>query len=86
MNTSLSLENILQMLSGLSLTNRKWLAEHLVDPEELERSKERKSDEVLVRKLQSLHYDGEMTGEEKKRAIRDSHSYGLREIKYKYDE
>jgi hypothetical protein len=48
--------------------------------------KERKSDEVLVRKLQSLHYDGEMTGEEKKRAIRDSHSYGLREIKYKYDE
>ena len=75
MNTTLSLENILQMLSGLSLSNRQWLAEHLVEPEELERAGQRKRDEELVRKLQALHYEGEPTTEEKKR---------LREIKYKY--
>ena len=86
MKTTLSLENILHMLSGLSLTNRQWLAEHLVEPEELERAKQRKSDEALVRELQSLHYEGEMTGEEKKRMLRESHTFGLREIKYQYDE
>ena len=36
MDTSLSLENILHMLSGLSLKNRQWLAEHLVEPNEIE--------------------------------------------------
>ena len=35
MNTTLSLESILHMLSGLSLSNRRWLAEHLVEPEEM---------------------------------------------------
>ncbi len=84
MNTTLSLENILQMLSGLSLSNRQWLAEHLVEPEELERAGQRKRDEELVRKLQALHYEGEPTTEEKKRMIRESHHFGLREIKYKY--
>ena len=33
MNTTLSLENILHMLRGLSLSNRQWLTEHLVEPE-----------------------------------------------------
>lgn len=59
MNTTLSLESILRMLSGLSLSNRQWLAEHLVEPEELERARQRKSDEEFVRELQALHYDGE---------------------------
>ena len=54
MNTSLSLESILQMLSGLSLSNRKWLAEHLVEPAELERAKQRKSDEEWLREFQAL--------------------------------
>lgn len=58
MNTTLSLESILRMLSGLSLSNRQWLAEHLVEPEELERARQRKSDEEFVRELQALH-DGE---------------------------
>ena len=54
MNTTLSLDNILQMLSGLSLSNRQWLAEHLVEPEELERAKQRKSDEEWLREFQAL--------------------------------
>ena len=85
MNTTLSLEAILHMLSGLSLTNRQWLAEHLVEPEELERARQRKSDEELVRKLHSLRYKGEMAPEELKRTLRESHHFGLREIKYSYD-
>ena len=85
MNTTLSLESILHMLSGLSLSNRQWLAEHLVEPEELERVQQRKRDEELVRKLRTLHYEGEMTAEEMKKTLRDSHHFGLREIRYAYD-
>ena len=75
MNTTLSLESILHMLSGLSLSNRQWLAEHLVEPEELERARQRKSDEEFVRKLHSLRYEGEMSAEELKKTLRDSPGY-----------
>lgn len=85
MNTPLSLEAILEMLRGLSLSNRQWLAERLVSPEELDRAKQRERDEVLVRELQALHYEGELTAEELKKALRESHKFGLRELKYKYD-
>ena len=86
MNTTLSLEAILHMLSGLSLTNRQWLAEHLVEPEELERARQRKSDEELVRKLHSLRYEGEIAPDELKKTLRESHHFGLRDIKYSYDD
>ena len=86
MNTTLSLEAILHMLSGLSLSNRQWLAEHLVEPKELERARQRKSDEELVRKLHSLRYEGEMAPDELKQSLRESHHFGLREIKYSYDD
>jgi hypothetical protein len=86
MNTTLSLENILHMLSGLSLSNRQWLAAHLVEPKELEiaRNVERERDEAFVRELQALHYEGEMTTDEKKKKLRESHHFGLRDIRYKY--
>ena len=71
MNTTLSLESILHMLSGLSLNNRQWLAEHLVEPEEIEQAQQRKRDEELVRKLHALHYEGEMTAEEMKKTLRE---------------
>ena len=86
MNTTLSLENILHMLRGLSLSNRQWLAEHLVEPAEIELSAQRKSDAQLVRDLQALRYEGEPTTEEKKQMLRESHIFGGRKIKYKYDE
>lgn len=84
MNTTLSLESILHMLGGLSLSNRKWLAERLVEPTEQERSSQCKSDELLVHELQALRYEGEPTTEEKKKMLRDSHLFGEREINYKY--
>ena len=82
MNTTLSLENILQMLSGLSLSNRQWLAEHLVEPREDEIAQQRKRDEELVRKLHTLHYEGEMSATEMKAALRESRHFGLRKINY----
>lgn len=81
MNTTLSLESILHMLSGLSLSNRKWLAEHLVEPEELEPNEQRTSDEKWIRELQALHYEGELSAEEKKRILRESRSSVGRNIR-----
>ena len=72
MNTTLSLESILHMLSGLSLSNRQWLAEHLVEPEELERARQRKSDEEFVREMRALQYEGQPTAEEMKKMIREN--------------
>jgi hypothetical protein len=84
MNTTLSLESILHMLSGLSLSNRQWLAEHLIEPEEIAQSAQRKSDEEFVREMRALQYEGQPTAEEMKKMIRESHHFGLRDIKYKY--
>lgn len=80
MNTTLSLESILHMLSGLSLSNRRWLAEHLVEPEEMERVIQRKSDEEWLKELQALHYEGEPSAEEKKRFLRESRHFSGRNL------
>ena len=84
MNTSLSLESILEMLKGLNLSNRLWLAEHLIEPKELENAREmqRKHDEKWIRELQALHYEGEPTVEEKKRILRESRTFIGRNIRY----
>ena len=84
MNTTLSLESILHMLSGLSLSNRQWLAEHLVEPEELERAKQRKSDEDFVREFLAMPRGNDMTAEEMQKMLRESHHFGIRDINYKY--
>ena len=84
MNTTLSLENILHMLSGLSLSNRQWLAEHLVEPEELERARQRKSDEDFVREFLAMPRGNDMTAEEMQTMLRESHHFGIRDINYKY--
>ena len=84
MNTTISLESILDMLKGLSLSNRQWLAEHLVKEHEQEKADQRKSDEEFVRELLALHYEGEPSAEELKAALRASHHFENREIKYDY--
>ena len=84
MSTPLSMETILEMLRGLSLNNRQWLAEHLVDPEELDSAIQRERDESFVRELHALRYDGEPTAEERKKMLHESHRFDLRKINYKY--
>ena len=70
-----ALNNLWTYIKGLSLSysDRKWLAEHLVEPEEIERAKERKRDEQFVREMRALQYEGQPTAEEMKRMIRESH-------------
>jgi len=84
MNTPLTLETILEMLRGLSLSNRQWLAEHLVEPEELDRAKQRESDEEFVRELFAMPRGNDMTADEMKKMLRESHHFGGREIRYRY--
>ena len=81
-----ALNNLWTYINGLSLSysDRQWLAEHLVEPEEIERAKERKRDEEWVRELMALRYEGEMSAEEKKRMLRESHQFGLRKINYMF--
>jgi hypothetical protein len=81
-----ALNNLWTYIKGLSLSysDRQWLAERLVEPEEIERAKQRKRDEELVHKLRSLRYEGEMTADELKKALRESHTFGLRKINYQF--
>ena len=83
-----ALNNLWTYIKGLSLSysDRQWLAEHLIEPEEIERAKERKRDEEWVRELMALRYEGEMNAEEKKRLLRESHTFGLRKVNHKYND
>jgi len=76
--SSAALNNLWSYIKGLSLSysERQWLAEHLVEPEEIENAKERKSSEQFVREMRALQYDGQSTAEEMKKMIRESHHFG----------
>jgi len=52
------------------------LAEHLLEPEEIEQAKQRKRTEQFVREMRALQYEGQPTAEEMKKALRESHSFG----------
>ena len=72
------MNNLWAYIQGLSLSysDRQWLAERLVEPEEIERAKQRKRDEQFVREMRALQYEGQPTAEEMKKALRESHSFG----------
>ena len=72
-----ALNNLWTYIKGLSLSysDRQWLAEHLVEPEEIERAKQRKKDEEFLREMRALQYEGQPTADEMKRMIRESHYF-----------
>ena len=76
------MEAILEMLRGLSLNNRQWLAEHLVDPEELDSAIQRERDEAFLQELHALRYDGEPTAEERKKMLRESHRFDVKVVNW----
>jgi len=73
-----ALNNLWTYIQSLSLaySDRQWLAEHLLEPEEIERAKQRKRTEQFVREMRALQYEGQPTAEEMKKALRESHSFG----------
>lgn len=73
-----ALNNLWAYIQGLSLSysDRQWLAEHLLEPEEIERAKQRKRTEQFVREMRTLQYEGQPTAEEMKKTLRESHSFG----------
>lgn len=86
MTATIPLETVLQALSGLSLDNRRWLAEHLVESDKQVKEEKRKSDEELLRELRAIPYELPWTIEEYKKMIRDSRTYLPREHKTLHDE
>lgn len=85
MTATIPLETVLYALRGLSLDNRKWLAEHLVEDDDQTEAKPRKSDEELLRELRAIPYELPWTVEEYKKMIRDSRTFLPREHKPLYD-
>ncbi|MBE6261006.1 MAG: hypothetical protein E7107_09345 [Prevotella sp.] len=81
-----ALNNLWTYIKGLSLSysDRQWLAEHLVEPEEIEHAKERKKDEQFVREMRALQYEGQPTAEEMKRMIRESHYFDSNKVSSQY--
>lgn len=84
-NVTISLDSILHSLGFLSSSNKRWLAEHLIEQaakDEVEASAAKQSDEDFFKDLFSTPYDNPMTAEEAKRIIRENrHSGVTRHIK-----
>lgn len=82
--STVALNNLWTYIRGLSLSysDRQWLAKHLVKPEEIERTKERKRDEEWVREFQTLPRGNDMTADEMKKLIRESRTSGQRKINF----
>ena len=58
----------------------------VLDAETSKRQDQKKtSDEEFVKELMALRYEGEMSAEELKQMLRESHSFGNRVIKPLYD-
>ncbi|MBQ7494719.1 MAG: hypothetical protein IJT75_03000 [Bacteroidaceae bacterium] len=90
---TISLDAILQALGFLSNSNKRWLAEHLIEQaakeETVEKDSidaERQSDEEFFKDLFSTPLDNPMTAEDMKRVIRENrHSGVTRHIKPIFD-
>ena len=79
-NVTISLDSILQTLGFLSNSNKRWLAEHLIEQagkDEAEAEADNQSDEEFFKEFFALPYDNPMTAEEAKRIIRESRHFGV---------
>ena len=85
MNATISMEYLLKALSGLSLSNRKWLAAHLVEPWEREEVKTSTDDELFVNQFLNTPYDNPMSAKEAKKIVRESRHFEKREHKTLYN-
>lgn len=77
MNVSISLplEEILRSLGSLSLSNRKWLAEHLIEQVKEDERKEIKENKSFFSDFLNLPYDNPMSAAEENKMIRGNHYF-----------
>lgn len=80
-NVTISLDSILHSLGFLSSSNKRWLAEHLIEQAAKDEA-EATSDEEFFKDLFSTPFDNPMSVAEAKRIIRENrHSGVTRHIK-----
>ena len=84
-NVTISLDSILYSLGFLSSSNKRWLAEHLIEQaikEDAEVETAKQSDEEFFKEFFALPYDNPITAKEAKRIIHENrHSGVTRHIK-----
>lgn len=84
-NVTVSLDSILDSLRFLSSSNKRWLADHLIEQvarEEQEVGDAKASDVDFFKDFMALPHDYPITAEEQKRLIRESRHSGItRKIK-----
>ena len=78
----------MSLMQGLNREQKLAVVAFLVDTmqDEEEEARRRTDDEEFVKELLALRYDGEMSAEEMKQMLRESHHFGGRNIKPLYDE
>ena len=74
----------LTLIQELSLEQKLALVAFLIDTMQDEERK-KTTDEEFVKELLALRYDGEMTADEMRQLLRESHHFGERNIKTLYD-
>ena len=75
------------LMQGLSREQKLAVVAFLIDTmQDEEEQQRRKADEEFVKELLALRYDGEMSAEDMKQMLRESHHFGGRNIKPLYDE
>lgn len=74
----------LNLMQGMSMEQKLALVAFLIDT--IQREERKKiSDEDFVNELLALRYDSEISADEMKQTIRNSHHFGDRNIKPLYD-
>ena len=71
----------LNLMEEMTMEQKLALVAFLINTMQHEEPKKKTSDEDFVKELMALRYEGEMSAEEMKQMIRDSHHFGDRNIK-----
>lgn len=74
----------LNLMQEMTIEQKLALVAFLINTIQHEEQK-KTSDEEFVQELLALRYDGEMSADEMKQLLRDSHYFGERNIKMPYD-
>lgn len=83
-NVTVSLDSILDSLRFLSSSNKRWLADHLIEQvarEEEAVSEAKATDDDFFKEFMALPHDYPITAEEQKKLIRESRHFGARHFK-----